>query len=87
MLFLIRYNRAAGRIESLQRFEDGDRAAVSDARLAIEMELLRIKNEDEVVVLEAVDEEAIRTTHRRYFEDLESLTRPRTVVREAPPSE
>ena len=51
------------------------------------MELLRIKNEDEVVVLEAVDEEAIRTTHRRYFEDLESLTRPRTVVREAPPSE
>jgi len=33
MLFLIQYNRTAGRIASMKSFEDGNRAAVSDARL------------------------------------------------------
>jgi hypothetical protein len=87
MLFLIRYNRNAGRLESIESFEDGDRFAVSEARLSLELELFRSGSEDEVVVLEAVDETAIRTTHRRYFEDIRSLALPPSVVRESPPSD
>ena len=87
MLFLIRYNRSEGRIESMERFDDGNRSAVSDARLALELELFRSRNDDEVVVLEAVDEAAIRITHHRYFEDFESIKRPGMVVRESPPTE
>lgn len=87
MLFLIQYNRTAGQIASMKSFEDGNRAAVSDARLALELELFRRGNEDEVVVLQAVNEEAIRRTHRRYFEDLESLTRPSVAVGESPQTE
>ena len=42
-------------------------------RLDLEIELLRRGQVREVVLLEAASEEALRKTHRRYFEDLATL--------------
>ncbi len=68
MIFLMRYSRHEGRIVELTRFEDRERENAANSRLEIELELLRKGIKDEVVVLEAESEEALRRTHRRYFE-------------------
>jgi hypothetical protein len=69
MIFLIQYNRPTGQIETFKVFDDKDRAAADDARLDLELELHRRNIEHEVVLLEAPNEQALRRTHRRYFED------------------
>jgi hypothetical protein len=69
MIFLIEYNRPEGRIETFRIFDDVDRADADDARLEIELNLHRSKVDHEVVLLEAPSEQALRRTHRRYFED------------------
>lgn len=74
MLFLIQYNRALGRIESLRTFLDTDREAAEDQRLALELEPSEGENSREVVLLEASTEAALRLTHRRYFEDASTLS-------------
>lgn len=74
VLFLIRYNRALGRIESFQTFPESDREKVEDERLALELELNRKGIFREVVLLEATSEAALRLTHRRYFEDVSTLS-------------
>ena len=80
MILLIEYDRSQGQIVRSQSFEDSQRREADDLRLQIELELNRTKIENEVVLLEAASEDAIRRTHRRYFEDLrqilESGTRP-----------
>ena len=73
MLFLIQYDRKAGRIVTIQRF-DGDQQNLADrVRLELELDLVRRRQKDEVVLLEASSEEGLRKTHRRYFEDLATL--------------
>ena len=42
-------------------------------RLEIELDLNRKGVGDEVVLLEAASEHALRQTHRRYFEDLREI--------------
>lgn len=74
MIFLMHYDRACGRIVELRRFDEGERAGAEDARLQLEFVLERQKVEHEVVLLEAASEEALRKTHRRYFENLEQLS-------------
>ena len=69
MIFLIEYNRPVGHIVTFKIFAETDRARAEDARLAIELDLHRRKIEHEVVLLEASSEQALRRTHRRYFED------------------
>jgi hypothetical protein len=69
MIFLIQYNRREGRIERFDRFDDTDRETAANRRLEIELDLNRRRVDHEVVLLEAVTEEALRRTHRRYFED------------------
>lgn len=70
MIFLIEYDRRAGQIVKLLRFEERDREQAANARLEIELELNRHgDNSHEVVLLEAATEDALRRTHRRYFED------------------
>ena len=69
MIFLIEYNRPEGEIVTFRVFDDVDRAEADDARLEIELDLHRKKIDHEVVVLEASSEQALRQTHRRYFED------------------
>jgi hypothetical protein len=73
MLFLIEYDRKRGQIVSFQTFDDSERQKAEDLRLELELELNRLGIEREVVILEADTEEALRRTHRRYFENLSEL--------------
>jgi hypothetical protein len=73
MIFLIEYNRPEGRIITLKRFTDDERAKAQDERLDIELALNQSGAKHEVVLLEALDEHALRLTHRRYFEDLAQI--------------
>lgn len=75
MLFLIEYDRNRGRIVKLEVFEDSERQKAEDSRLEIELALNRRGIEREVVLLDAATEEALRRTHRRYFENLDELVK------------
>jgi hypothetical protein len=75
MLFLIEYDRSAGRIARMTQFEDAQREQAENARLGIELSLLGNGIRKEVVLLEAASEQALRLTHRRYFQDLSGLAR------------
>jgi hypothetical protein len=73
MIFLIEYDRSQGRIVTFKVFDDLARQEAEDSRLQLELDLNRRGTEREVVLLEAASEEALRRTHRRYFEDLSEL--------------
>lgn len=73
MIFLIEYDRDRGNIVTFKSFEDSERQEAEDSRLQLELKLNRSGTEREVVLLEAASEEALRRTHRRYFEDLSEL--------------
>jgi len=75
MLFLIEYDRGRGEIVTFQSFTNLERQAAENSRLALELELSRQGLEREVVLLEAASEDALRLTHRRYFEDLSELVK------------
>jgi hypothetical protein len=80
VLFLIEYDRNRGRIVELGVFENSERQKAEDSRLERELALNRQGIEHEVVLLDAATEEALRRTHRRYFEDLNELVKsPRDV--------
>lgn len=73
MLFLIEYDRNRGQIVTFEAFDDSERHKAEESRLEMEIKLNRLGIEREVVLLEAETEEALRRTHRRYFEDLTEL--------------
>lgn len=73
MIFLIEYDRSQGRIVTFRTFDDSARQEAEDSRLQLELDLNRRGTEREVVLLEAASEEALRRTHRRYFETLSEL--------------
>jgi hypothetical protein len=77
MIFLIEYDRSRGRLLTFRKFQDDDRGLAEKLRLDIE--LARVTNESnrEVVLLDAASEEALRITHRRYFQN------PREIVETA----
>lgn len=77
MLFLIEYDRYRGQIVSLKTFSDSERQSAEDARLETELVLDGSAVEHEVVLLDAATEEALRRTHRRYFENLSELVEAR----------
>ncbi len=68
MIFLIEYDRARGRIVTFEVFDESKRVQAQNHRLDIELDLNRRRVEHEVVLLDAASEEALRKTHRRYFE-------------------
>ena len=74
MLFLIDYDRRSGRILKFRSYSNAQRREAEDARLAVDLES-QLDVEREVVLLEAASEKALRKTHRRYFENWESLAR------------
>lgn len=74
MIFLIEYDRPEGRIVTFETFDHSERWKAAQRRLEIELDLHRRRIDHEVVLLEASSEEALRQTHRRYFES------PREVV-------
>ena len=73
MIFLIEYHRAEGRIVTFKTFADSDRSMAERTRLQIELELNRKHIDHEIVLLQAATEEALRRTHRRYFENPSQL--------------
>ncbi len=73
MIFLIEYNRNLGKIVTFKTFEDANRNEAADIRFEMELNLNRAGIRHEVVLLDAVSEEALRRTHRRYFENIEQL--------------
>jgi DNA primase catalytic subunit len=73
MIFLIEYDRNQGRIITFESFVDSDREKAEESRLQLELNLNLKDIDNEVVLLEAVTEEAVRRTHRRYFENLTEL--------------
>jgi hypothetical protein len=68
MIFLLAYDRPSGLIVSLESFPDAEQVHAERARLALEMDPRRKGIDREVLLLQAVNEEALRRTHRRYFE-------------------
>ncbi len=75
MIFLIEYDRARGSIVTMKKFDESERERAENARLEMELDLNRRDVEREVVLLEAETEEALRRTHRRYFENLAELVK------------
>ncbi|HZG52307.1 MAG TPA: hypothetical protein VEZ40_09230 [Pyrinomonadaceae bacterium] len=73
MIFLIEYDRRRGELITFRSFADSERRNAEEARLDMELKLHRVGTEHEVVILEAATEEALRRTHRRYFESLSEL--------------
>jgi len=75
MIFLVEYDRSRGSIARITAFDDSQKDRAENARLALELELHGQGVRKEVVLLEAASEEALRLTHRRYFEDLAELAK------------
>jgi hypothetical protein len=75
VLFLIDYDRRAGKITEMLRYDDSQRLSAVEDRLRLELAHNAAGIEREVVLLEAADEAAIRVTHRRYFADLAELAK------------
>src|SRR5258706_16156994 len=73
MFFLIDYNRKEGRIVTIESFSGSDRSKADETRLSLELDLNRRGIEREVVLADAVNEAAVRRTHRRFFETLAEL--------------
>ena len=73
MIFLIDYDRAQGKLESILSFDDAQRSEAEEARFQKELTLHRQGITREIVLLQAADEAALRETHRRYFEDIAAL--------------
>jgi hypothetical protein len=73
VFFLIEYDRGLGRLISFRAFQDPERSLAEETRLQLEVTLALARTEREVVLLEAETEEALRRTHRRYFEALAEL--------------
>ena len=73
MIFLVEYDRSRGELVKIRPYSDADRHVAENVRLERELELHRDGVDREVVLLQAESEEALRQTHRRYFEDLAAL--------------
>lgn len=67
MIFLVEYNRSAGKLVTLRTFRTDASAVARDARSELELVLHRKGIDHEVVLLEAASEAALRETHGRYF--------------------
>jgi hypothetical protein len=80
---LIEYDRSTRRTRQFLTFEDSKRLDAQNERQRIELDLLSrgLLLEREIVLLEALDEQDLRRTHDRYFENL-----PEQAVGEPPRS-
>ena len=73
MFFLMEYDRPKGKLVKITSFHDADRAKAENQRLMTEKKLYELHVHHEVVLLEATNEDALRSTHRRYFEDASQI--------------
>jgi len=75
LIFLIESDRPGRRAITRDTFDDSDFERAKNARLELELSLNRAGTDHEVVLLQASSEDALRQTHRRYFEDMKELIR------------
>jgi hypothetical protein len=75
VFFLLEYDRSRGELASIKAFNESERNAAENERLAKELSLHRSGISREVVLLEAGSEEALKETHRRYFADIATLAK------------
>ena len=80
MIYLIQYDRTQGQLVNLVAFRADNKQRAEEARLEVELALLRAHVWHEVVLLEAKNEHELRKTHRRYFERLDQLLTESSVV-------
>jgi hypothetical protein len=80
MIFLLQYDRKQGTVRKLKSFPFAARAEAQRERLKIELSLHKTRVPDEVVLLEAADEQTLKRTHQRYFKT------PRELVESMSPS-
>ena len=73
MIFLIEYDRRKGCLVTFTTFDDSERGDAEKARLDLELNRNRAQAHREVVLLEAATEEALRKTHRRYFQNTREI--------------
>ena len=73
MIFLVDYDRRSGQLLSISSFQDDQLEEAQNTRLQMELSLGSDKDSREIVLLDANDEDALRRTHRRYFENLSEL--------------
>lgn len=73
MIFLVHYDRRAQQLLRFDRYDDGDDTRAHDDLLELELSLLHSDRENEVVLLKAPDEAALRVSHGRYFYTIEEL--------------
>ena len=73
MIFLLDYDRAAGRLVSMTVYSTDRLLDAQNTALELELKHRRESADREVVLLEAPDESTLRRTHGRYFEDLSQL--------------
>jgi hypothetical protein len=85
MIFLIEYNRPEGRIVTFKKFKGLERLKAEKSRLDLELDLNRRGINHEVVLLEAASEDALRRTHRRYFESAREIATSATGSRRLEP--
>ena len=74
MIFLMHYDPVNSRIVELRRFSDDERHRAEQERLQLELAHRGERFAHEIVLFEASSEQALRRTHRRYFETLHDLT-------------
>ena len=79
MIFLIEYNKPEGRIVTFKTFDTSEQTKAQNLRLDLELDLNRKGIDHEVILLEAASEEALRRTHRRYFESLSQIVKSASV--------
>jgi hypothetical protein len=72
MIFLVEYDRSQD-TAAVREFPDDALEAASEARLARELELLRLGVEREIVLLQSRDRAALERTHGRFFLSPEAL--------------
>lgn len=80
MIYLIQYDRGSGELVQLEEYAANEKQQAEEARLSVELSLLKSKISHEVVLLEATNQDELRKTHRRYFERLDQLLKPAPVA-------
>jgi hypothetical protein len=73
VIFLVEYNRKLGKLIQVRDFRNEQRHDADDVRLDLELDLAQRQVDHEVVLLEAESRDALRQTHKRYFNDLQQL--------------
>ena len=73
MYFLLQYDRSDGQLVSNVEYSEESAKDAHHERLRLELNHFRQKRDIEVVLLQASDLDALKTTHRRYFSTIRSL--------------